>query len=124
MELSTEINSVVCKFCYATRKNIASDVHSVKYISILHAKQTNILYNVHCCFYRRECGKLREEITEQKDSEMRAALEQLSKMKDEEIMATRSGWENKVADLTKQVIMIILLSISYHVYCDSYVSIE
>jgi hypothetical protein len=29
---------------YATRENIASDVHSVKYISILHAKQTNILY--------------------------------------------------------------------------------
>jgi hypothetical protein len=25
-------------------KNIASGVHSVKYISILHAKQTNILY--------------------------------------------------------------------------------
>ncbi|XP_060568985.1 protein FAM184A-like, partial [Ruditapes philippinarum] len=54
-------------------------------------------------YLRRECGKLREEITEQKDSDMRAALEQLSKMKDEEIMVTRSGWENKVADLTKQI---------------------
>jgi hypothetical protein len=29
---------------YATRENIASGVHSVKYISILHEKQTNILY--------------------------------------------------------------------------------
>jgi hypothetical protein len=29
---------------YATRENIASGVHSVKYISILHAKQTNVLY--------------------------------------------------------------------------------
>jgi hypothetical protein len=29
---------------YAPQENIASGVHSVKYISLLHAKQTNILY--------------------------------------------------------------------------------
>jgi hypothetical protein len=29
---------------YATRENIASGVNLVNYISILHAKQTNILY--------------------------------------------------------------------------------
>jgi hypothetical protein len=31
-----------------TCENIASGVHLVKYISILHAKQTNILYIVQC----------------------------------------------------------------------------
>lgn len=54
-------------------------------------------------YLRRECNKLREEITEQKDSEMRAALRQLSAMKDEEITATRQGWENKVQELMKQI---------------------
>lgn len=34
---------------------------------------------------------------------MRAALEQLSRLKDDEIAATRAGWENKVQDLMKQV---------------------
>ncbi|XP_052773969.1 protein FAM184A-like [Mya arenaria] len=52
---------------------------------------------------RRECSKLREEINAQKESEMRAALEQLSRMKDEEISATRAGWEKKVQELMKQI---------------------
>lgn len=52
---------------------------------------------------RLECSKLREEIYEQKEREMRAALEQLSRMKDEEIHATRQGWEAKVADLNRQL---------------------
>jgi hypothetical protein len=32
------------RYTIFTRENIASGVHSVKYISILHAKPTNILY--------------------------------------------------------------------------------
>ena len=36
---------------------------------------------------------------------MRAALQQLSSLKDNEIAATRAGWENKVDDLMKQVII-------------------
>ncbi|KAL4231837.1 hypothetical protein ACF0H5_009413 [Mactra antiquata] len=54
-------------------------------------------------YLRRECNKLRDEINVQKDSEMKAALEQLSRMKDEEIMATKAGWENKVQELMKQI---------------------
>ena len=54
-------------------------------------------------YIRRECSQLREEISAQKESEMRAALEQLAKMKDGEIAATRAGWEHKVQELMKQV---------------------
>lgn len=52
---------------------------------------------------RRECCKLREEINDQKESEMRAALEQLSYMKDEEISLTKAGWEKKIQDLMRQI---------------------
>ena len=58
-----------------------------------------------CVFSRTECNKLRQEISEQKENEMRAALQQLSSLKDNEIAATRAGWENKVDDLMKQVII-------------------
>jgi hypothetical protein len=46
---------------YASRENIAFGVHSVKYISILHAKQTNILYLFHWYFSinrRKACNKV------------------------------------------------------------------
>ena len=41
---------------------------------------------------------------------MRAALQQLSSLKDNEIAATRAGWENKVDDLMKQVVIDLRLS--------------
>jgi len=63
----------------------------------------NLIY----CHCRRECNKLREEINEQKESEMRSALTQLSRMKDDEIAATKAGWEKKVQDLMRQVMYII-----------------
>ena len=37
---------------------------------------------------------------------MRAALQQLSSLKDSEIAATKAGWERKVEDLMKQVIFL------------------
>ena len=54
-------------------------------------------------YFRTECSKLHQEITEQKESEMRAAMERLSSLKDSEIMATKAGWEKKVVDLMSQV---------------------
>ena len=54
---------------------------------------------------RTECSKLHQEITEQKEREMKAAMERLSSLKDSEIMATKAGWEKKVEDLMTQVHM-------------------
>lgn len=47
---------------------------------------------------------------------MRAALQQLSSMKDEEIAATKKGWENKVQGLMQQVIIIVILDLIFDRY--------
>ncbi|XP_013402625.1 protein FAM184A-like [Lingula anatina] len=55
---------------------------------------------------RKECLKLRSELTEQKEEDKRAALQQLAKMKDEEIAAAREGWERKVTQLLDEISML------------------
>ena len=52
---------------------------------------------------RAECNKLRHEVTQQKDEDRRAALEQLTAMKDEELAAAKQGWQDKINELLKQV---------------------
>ena len=52
---------------------------------------------------RNECSKLRQELTAQKDDEKRAALEHLSKLKDEAFAAERAGFENRLTHLNRQV---------------------
>ena len=42
-------------------------------------------------------------MTSQKEEDKRAALEQLAKMKEEEMHASRFGWEKKVAELLNEV---------------------
>ena len=53
--------------------------------------------------YRSQCAQLKQDLTQQKEDEKRAALQQLSRLKDEEIKASKKGWENIVNDLQKQV---------------------
>lgn len=52
---------------------------------------------------KMECSKLRQELTAQKDDERRAALEHLARLKDEEIFASRAGFENKITHLNRQL---------------------
>lgn len=53
--------------------------------------------------YRKETTDLRRDLTQQKEDEKKAALQQLSRLKDEEIAASKRGWENIVNELQKQV---------------------
>lgn len=46
---------------------------------------------------------MRRELTHQKEEEKKAALHQLSRLKDEEIAASKRGWENIVNELQRQV---------------------
>ncbi|XP_076435119.1 protein FAM184A-like [Babylonia areolata] len=52
---------------------------------------------------RMECSKLRQELTAQKDDEKRAALEQLSKLKEEAHAAERASFENRMTQLNRQL---------------------
>ncbi|XP_041368165.1 protein FAM184A-like [Gigantopelta aegis] len=52
---------------------------------------------------RTECKKLQVELTQQKDDEKKAALDKLSSLKDEEIIAIRRGLEKTVSELQKQI---------------------
>ncbi|XP_033756582.1 protein FAM184A-like [Pecten maximus] len=52
---------------------------------------------------RKECARLKLDLTQQKDEEKKSALQQLSRLKDEEVMAARRGWENKVQELHSQL---------------------
>ncbi|XP_069140693.1 protein FAM184A-like [Argopecten irradians] len=52
---------------------------------------------------RKECARLKLDLTQQKDEEKKAALQQLSRLKDEEVGAARRGWENKVQELHNQL---------------------
>lgn len=46
---------------------------------------------------------MRRDLTHQKEEEKKAALQQLSRLKDEEIAASKRGWENIVNELQRQV---------------------
>lgn len=52
---------------------------------------------------RAECAKLRQELTAQKDDEKRAALEHMVRLKDEAHAAEKAGFENKLAQLHRQL---------------------
>ncbi|XP_060076587.1 protein FAM184A-like [Ylistrum balloti] len=52
---------------------------------------------------RKECARLKLDLTQQKDEEKKAALQQLARLKDEEVVAARRGWENKVHELNNQL---------------------
>ncbi|OWF38300.1 protein FAM184A-like [Mizuhopecten yessoensis] len=52
---------------------------------------------------RKECARLKLDLTQQKDEEKKAALQQLARLKDEEVVAARRGWENKVQELHSQL---------------------
>ncbi|XP_022080895.1 protein FAM184A-like [Acanthaster planci] len=52
---------------------------------------------------RRECDKLQSELTEQHSSDKKAALQQLASMKEQELVASRTGWENKLKDLLQEI---------------------
>lgn len=54
-------------------------------------------------FNRTETARLKQDITQQKDDERKAALQQLSKLKDEELAAAKVGWERIVSEMQKQV---------------------
>ena len=47
--------------------------------------------------------RIRHEVTQQKDEEKRAAMQQLTKAKDDEMAAMKRSWENKVQDLLSEV---------------------
>lgn len=53
--------------------------------------------------YRKECQKLETELVDQKDEDKRAALAQLSNMKEKEVDAERQGWQQKIQELLSQV---------------------
>ncbi|XP_032808230.2 protein FAM184A isoform X2 [Petromyzon marinus] len=51
---------------------------------------------------RSKCERLREELEAQHAQSKRTALEQLSQVKDQELAATRDGWQRKIQDLLDQ----------------------
>ncbi|VDH90204.1 Hypothetical predicted protein [Mytilus galloprovincialis] len=52
---------------------------------------------------RTESSRLKHDITQQKDDERKAALQQLSKLKDEEMKAGKAGLEKIIAEMQKQM---------------------
>ena len=62
---------------------------------------------------RRECEKLRSELTEQHDEDKQAALKQLTSLKTQELDASKQGWQKKVTELLQEVTLIQLNS-EYH----------
>ena len=52
---------------------------------------------------RRECEKLRSELTEQHDEDKQAALKQLTSLKTQELDASKQGWQKKVTELLQEV---------------------
>ncbi|XP_072029595.1 protein FAM184A-like [Amphiura filiformis] len=52
---------------------------------------------------RKECETLRSELTQQHSEDKRAALKQLSLMKEQELEAARTGWEIKIQELHQQL---------------------
>lgn len=52
---------------------------------------------------RRECEKLRQELTDQHLEDKNAAIEQLSILKDQEMGEARQGWQQKVTELLKEI---------------------
>jgi hypothetical protein len=61
---------------------------------------------------RKECAKLRSEITEQKDEDKRAALAQLMTLKEDQFNAAKQAWENKVQELLDQVWLVLACLVS------------
>ena len=58
---------------------------------------------------RRECEKLRKEITSQKAEERRAEMDRLSELKDKQMQAAKQGWETKLKQLLDEVSLEIQL---------------
>ncbi|XP_035277398.1 protein FAM184A-like isoform X2 [Anguilla anguilla] len=52
---------------------------------------------------RQECKKLREELREEHEEEKRAALVELSQLKDQEMSVAREGWQRRGEDLLEQI---------------------
>ncbi|XP_074643406.1 protein FAM184A-like [Tubulanus polymorphus] len=52
---------------------------------------------------REECGRIKQQVTTEKETERRLALEQLTKQKDEEMNAARDGWQSKINELLEQI---------------------
>ena len=59
--------------------------------------------------------RLRHEIAQQKDEDKRAAINQLQKLKEEEIEAMKRSWEKKVEDLLSEVRAALAAAESYNV---------
>lgn len=55
------------------------------------------------CLCREEVRLLKEELTEEYDTDKQVALTQLSQQKELEMMAARESWQRKVEDLLEQV---------------------
>jgi len=64
--------------------------------------------------------RLRAELTEQRESEKSALLKDLTKMKEEELIAVNQGWEVKVNELLRQVrftlFLVAVVSKEFHVF--------
>lgn len=56
------------------------------------------------CVNRNEVARVQEEISAQKEEDKRASLAQLAKRKDQELEASRLGWEQKMKDQMTEVI--------------------
>nr|XP_054766434.1 protein FAM184A-like [Lytechinus pictus] len=52
---------------------------------------------------RKECEKLRCELTEQHDEDKQAALKQLTSLKNQELDASKQGWQKKITDLLQEI---------------------
>ncbi|XP_064630713.1 protein FAM184A-like [Lineus longissimus] len=52
---------------------------------------------------RKECAKVRHDITIEKDEDKRATLAQLTSMKDNEMKASKEGWQVKMNELLEQI---------------------
>jgi hypothetical protein len=53
---------------------------------------------------RNEVARVQEEISAQKEEDKRASLAQLAKRKDQELEASRLGWEQKMKDQMTEVL--------------------
>ncbi|KAL5022301.1 hypothetical protein ScPMuIL_001456 [Solemya velum] len=52
---------------------------------------------------RSECSKLRDELTKQKEDEKKAAMKELARLKDDEMVAAKASWQSKIDDFLSQI---------------------
>jgi hypothetical protein len=66
---------------------------------------------------RKEKQQLNDDLIEQKESEKKSLMDQLTSLKDAELLAMKQGWESKVNELLQQVSLFSLITHRFSCFC-------